>query len=113
MTRSASCCSFVLTTIILLTPGAEAAQADSRLAAFTTSMATWKQLKAKCGGNYSYKIRWSSWVGFGHETEIVCRQNKVTERKYREWKGGPGAKPTPGEWIASMGPLPAGSGKLL
>lgn len=105
MTRSASCCSFVLTTIILLTPGAEAAQADSRLAAFTTSMATWKQLKAKCGGNYSYKIRWSSWVGFGHETEIVCRQNKVTERKYREWKGGPAlvrpggpAKPQETSW---------------
>jgi len=105
MTRSALCCSFVMTTIFLLATGAEAAQADSHLAAFTKSMATWKRVKAECGGNYSYKIRWSSWVGFGNETEIVCHQNKVTERKYREWKGGPvmarpgkAAKPKENSW---------------
>jgi type IV secretory pathway VirB10-like protein len=53
------------------------------------SLRAWSDLKAKCGGNYSYKIRWSSWVGFGHETEIVARDNKVTERRYREWSGQP------------------------
>ena len=88
MTRLAVCCVLVVTILILLTPGAAAA-ADSRQAAFAKSQATWKQLKATCGGNYSYKVRFSSWVGFGHETEIVCRQGKVAERKYRDWKGGP------------------------
>jgi hypothetical protein len=53
------------------------------------SLRKWNELKAKCGGNYSYKIRWSSWVGFGHETEIVVRDNKVAERRYREWSGRP------------------------
>ncbi|NQT37834.1 MAG: hypothetical protein HQ581_10115 [Planctomycetes bacterium] len=53
------------------------------------SLQTWNDLKAKCGGNYSYKIRWSSWVGFGHETEVVVRDNKVAERRYREWSGRP------------------------
>jgi predicted secreted protein len=67
-----------------------AAPANSNLTGLNKSLATWKTLKAKCGGNYSYKIRWSSFVGFGNETEIVCRQNTVTQRKYREWKSGPG-----------------------
>jgi predicted secreted protein len=68
---------------------ASVAPADSRLSAFAKSQTTWRRLKAKCGGDYSYKVRWSSWVGFGHETEIICRRNKVVERKYREWKRGP------------------------
>ena len=89
MTRLAVCSCLVLATVVVLAPVASAAPADSRLAEFAKSLATWERLKAKCGGNYSYKIRWSSWVGFGHETEIICRQNKVTERKYRQWKGGP------------------------
>ena len=104
MTRPTVCCSLVLVTTVVLAPGASAAPADSRLAEFAKSLATWERLKAKCGGNYSYKIRWSSWVGFGHETEIVCRDNKVSERKYREWKGpgvarpGEAAKPQGSSW---------------
>ena len=100
MTRIAVCCCLILTTPFLSAHAAGATPEDARLAELAKSLATWEQLKAKCGGNYSYKIRWSSWVGFGHETEIVCRQNKVTERKYREWKGnrvvvGPGQAPKP------------------
>lgn len=48
------------------------------------SLQTWKQLKARCDGNYSYKIRWQSWAGFGHETVVVVRDNKVVERQYSE-----------------------------
>jgi len=83
-------------------------------AAFEKSMATWKTLKAKCGGNYSYKIRWSSFVGFGNETEIVCQNNTIVERKYREWQAGPGmaipvplgrAKPKEVRWSEKLGEI--------
>lgn len=96
MSRLAAFCAVVLMIVCLSTVHTSGAPADSRLAAFTKSQATWQRLRAQCGGDYSYKIRWSSWVGFGHETEIVCRQNKVVERKYREWKGGPGVVASPG-----------------
>ncbi len=43
----------------------------------------WEAAKAKSKGNYSYKIGFQSWVGFGHETTIVVKNNKVTERHYR------------------------------
>ena len=86
MIRWTSYCSLALIITFLTSP---ILAADPNLTGFEKSLATWKVLKAKCGGNYSYKIRWSSFVGFGHETEIVCRRNKVVERKYREWKRGP------------------------
>ena len=70
--------------------------AKPNIAGFEKSVATWKTLKAKCGGNYSYKIRFTSWVGFGNETEIICQNNTVVERKYREWKGGPAMIRRPG-----------------
>ena len=53
------------------------------------SLDKWNALKAECKGNYSYKIRWSSWVGFGRETEIVVRDNEVSERRYKEWSAQP------------------------
>jgi predicted secreted protein len=102
MIRWTSYCSFVLAIVFLTAP---CLAATPGLTEFEKSLATWKTLKAKCGGNYSYKIRWSSWVGFGNETEIICQNNKVTERKYREWKGGPAlvrpgapAKPKDNSW---------------
>lgn len=51
------------------------------------SLQRWNQLKAECGGNYSYKVGRSSWTGFRKETVIIVRNNKVTERRYREWSG--------------------------
>jgi hypothetical protein len=86
---------FALTVLFgLHSSGAE--QPESPRAQLAKSLETWQTLKAQCQGNYSYKIRWSSWVGFGHETEIVVRANKVAERKYREWSG-PAAAPQPGK----------------
>jgi len=49
------------------------------------SLEIWQELKVKCGGNYSYTVSFSSWVGFGHSTEIVIRDNNVVERKYSEF----------------------------
>ena len=53
------------------------------------SMTTWRQLRERNQGNYAYTIRWSSFVGFGHETEIVVRNNEVAERRYRSFSGRP------------------------
>ena len=65
------------------------------------SLETWTELKAKCGGNYSYKVRWQNRVGFGHETAIIVRTNQVVERKYSTWKpanGNPTAKSEADSW---------------
>ena len=43
----------------------------------------------ECGGNYTYSKRWSSWVGFGHTTEVVVENNKVVERRYKSFSGRP------------------------
>ena len=57
----------------------------------------WEVAKAKTKGNYSYKIGFQSWVGFGHETKIVVRNNKVAERHFRTFnRARPIAPPRPG-----------------
>ncbi len=56
----------------------------------------WEIAKAKCKGNYSYKIGFQSWVGFGHETTIVVSNNKVTERRYRTFNRRPPVPVKPG-----------------
>ena len=101
----------VLCTVVAMfcVPVAAAKKSDSSPAQqFEKSLQTWKAVKKQCGGNYSYKIRWSSMVGSGNETEIVVRAGKVAERRYREWKVGPGvirpagaapAKPDGVSWV--------------
>jgi len=57
----------------------------------------WEIAKTKCKGNYSYKVSFTSFVGFGHETTIVVSNNKVTERHYRTFnRRRPVAPPRPG-----------------
>lgn len=56
---------------------------DAKLLA--ASLAKWEQAKAACQGNYSYQVRWSSFVGFGHVTTVTVRGNKVVERKFEEF----------------------------
>jgi hypothetical protein len=70
-------------------PAEAAGEPTGEQAQLQKSLETWQTLKAQCGGNYAYKVRWSSWVGFGHETQIVVRDNRVAERRYREWSGQP------------------------
>ena len=53
------------------------------------SETTWQQVREKHQGNYSYKVRWSSFVGFGHETEVIVRNNEVVERRFRSFSGRP------------------------
>jgi len=78
--------------------GAMAEEAETPQAQLQKSLDTWQTLKAKCQGNYSYAVLFSSWVGFGHETVIVVKNNKVAERRYREWNNrAPVAPPVPGE----------------
>jgi predicted secreted protein len=79
-------------------PAAEANKnAKADLAKVQAGIKAWEVAKAKCKGNYSYKIGFESWVGFGHETTIVVGNNKVTERRYRTFnRRRPVAPPRPG-----------------
>jgi hypothetical protein len=76
----------LLPTIALAQPPRQQTPAEDQ-AQYDQAIKVWTRLKTKCEGNYSYTVSFSSWVGFGNETTIVVRDNKVVERKYREWSG--------------------------
>lgn len=65
------------------------ADESSDQAKLDASLKKWQELKKANTGNYSYKVRWSSFAGFGHETEVVVRDNKVAERRFREFNNRP------------------------
>ena len=72
-------------------------QAKVDTAKVQAGIKAWEAAKAKCKGNYSYKVGFQSFVGFGHETTIVVKNNKVTERHYRTFnRRRPIAPPRPG-----------------
>ena len=73
----------------------EKKQSESTITQIEKSEKKWLELKKKSKGNYSYKKRYSSWLGFGNETTIVVTNNKVTERHYREWKTSEAAEFSP------------------
>jgi len=58
-------------------------EAKGDVAKLKASRATWEELKEKCGGNYRYFVRTSSFSGARTETEIVVQKNKVTGRRYK------------------------------
>lgn len=60
---------------------------EAKQARLKESLATWLRLKKECGGNYSYTKRWSSWVGFGHETVVIARSGQVAERHFKAFSG--------------------------
>lgn len=64
------------------------------------SLKKWQMLREQCQGNYAYKVRWSSFTGFGHETEVVIRDNQVVERRFRTFDGKPPA-PAPADQPAA------------
>lgn len=74
------------------------------------SFRTWQKLKQECGGDYSYKKHWSSWVGFGHETTVIVENNQVVARSFRSFSGrplpvAPGQSPQPeGKTWTERGP---------
>lgn len=62
------------------------------------SLEKWQQLSRDHKGNYSYTVRFSSFAGFGHETEITVRDNRVAERRYRSFNRRP-IRPKPGQAV--------------
>ena len=83
---------FSLGLLLLLSLGigvATAADTEALKEQLNKSLKTWEDLKGKCGGNYSYKVKWSNHLGFGHETVLVVRNNQVVERKFTQWKSSP------------------------
>ena len=47
------------------------------------SLAKWEKTKAEVGDNYSYKVRWSSFIEYGHDTRIFVKGGKVIRRTFR------------------------------
>lgn len=88
-----------LAAVIGMLTGLAHADESSDQAKLDASLKKWQELKKANAGNYSYKVRWSSFVGFGHETEVIVRNNKVVERRFREFNNRPRpvAPPKPGQ----------------
>ena len=78
-------------------PGGGGPVDKAKVAQLKKSLNTWEKLKATCGGNYTYTKRWSSWVGFGHTTEVVVENNKVVERRYKSFSNRPVPEAPPGQ----------------
>jgi len=53
--------------------------------ALQKSLRKWENSRLQTGGDYSYQVSFSSFAGFGHVTEIIVQDNKVVERRYREF----------------------------
>ena len=92
-------------------PGkADPAEMEARKEKLRQSFRTWQKLKQECGGDYSYKKHWSSWVGFGHETTVIVENNQVVARSFRSFSGrpvpvAPGQTPQPeGKTWTERGP---------
>ena len=85
-------------------------EVEARKKRLQQSFKTWQRKKQECGGDYSYKKYWSSWVGFGHETTVVVENNKVVSRSFRSFSGkpvpvAPGQAPKPdGKTWTERGP---------
>ena len=81
--------------LLLTAPGiAGAADRDTVRKQLNESLPKWQAAKKACSGNYEYTVRFASWVGFGNETTIVVRDNKIVERRYRSWSA-PNREPVP------------------
>ena len=57
------------------------------------SQKEWQKLKQDCQGNYSYDVKWSSFAGFGSETKISVRDNRVVGREFKTFKLTDGPSP--------------------
>lgn len=72
------------TLLALLTLTASADFHDtSDLEKVKDSLAKWEKTKADVGGSYSYKVRWSSFIEYGHETRIFVKNGTVVRRTFR------------------------------
>lgn len=50
------------------------------------SQKKWEKTKQECDGDYSYLVRWTSFGGFGTETTILVRDNRVIGREFKTLK---------------------------
>ena len=75
-----------------------AAEEKSPAERLAASKAAWNKANAESKGNYEYGVRFTSAFGFGNETILVVKDQKIVERRYRAWSGrpvpvAPGEKP--------------------
>lgn len=90
------------------TSGDPVTDAESDQKKLKASLAKWKKARKQCRGDYSYTVRFTSFAGFGHETDVIVRNHKVVERRFRLLNGQPvdvgpnpekpNRKPTGGKW---------------
>jgi len=100
---------FIASAVLLLlsTVGVGQDKEVDHRAQLEKSLQAWQKLKKACGGNYSYRVRWSSFAGFGHETVVVVQRNRVVERRFTEFNRRRPAPPPeesgkpadPGGWV--------------
>jgi hypothetical protein len=78
--------------------------AAAELERLSKSLSAWQQAKDACGGDYSYSVRFTSAFGFGHETTVTVRGNRIVHRSFtrfgRPEPGQPPQAPRP-EWVES------------
>ena len=88
-----------LVALLSSTSSAQAAETDkSSNAKLATSLKVWLKSKADAGGNYTYQVSRSSFIGTRWVTTLVVRDNKIVERRFevssnRPQPIRPGAKP--------------------
>lgn len=76
-------------------PAAKPGDKDAEL--LRASAEKWKLAREECGGNYTYSVVRSSFTGARQTTTVVVQNNKVVERRYQEFAGGPPMLAKPGE----------------
>lgn len=74
-------------TLVLLALTASAGFHDSSdLEKVKDSLVEWEKIKADVSDSYSYMVRWSSFIEYGHETRIFVEDGKVIRRTFRPIK---------------------------
>ena len=77
---------FAILVIILFCTVPVAESFSNDLEKVLTSQKKWERLKQKCDGNYSYVVQWTSFAGFGAETTIIVKDNRVVGREFKTLK---------------------------
>ncbi|QEG38966.1 hypothetical protein [Roseimaritima ulvae] len=77
---------FVLPLLLLMASVSWAieSEAGDKVETLQKSVQKWERMRERANGNYSYHVVTSSFSGFRSVTEIVVRENQVSERRYRE-----------------------------
>jgi len=68
-----------------LNTSAPVSQKSKNLDKLEKSLNNWQQIKISKGSSYRYTTNFSSWIGFGSQTDIEVKDNQVIQRSYRAW----------------------------